>query len=55
MGWGESKESIHGACDRRIAKLEALLRRWMGGLVPVGDYSLRDDTQRAIGEGNTDE
>ena len=50
MSWGESKESIHGACDRRIAKLEALLRRWMGGLVPVGDYSLRDETLAVLGE-----
>jgi len=49
MGWGESKESVHGACDRRIAKLEALLTRWMAGLCPVGDYTLRDDTTRALG------
>lgn len=29
--------------------LLALLRRWRGGLVPVGDYSLRAETDAALG------
>ena len=28
-----------------IEEAPALLRRWMNGLVPVGDYDLRDDTR----------
>lgn len=31
-----------------IDRLRALLLRWRRGLVPVGDYTLRDDTDAAL-------
>lgn len=43
MGWGESQESVHAACDRRIARLEGMLREAERRLTWALDWIIDDE------------